>query len=72
VKDALLSRVEPTQNGPGCVCYNLRQSKATLSLFTFYEHWANEGASTRDLFAEMVSYESKISCRRTKERLASE
>jgi quinol monooxygenase YgiN len=42
VKEALLSLVEPTRNEPGCLCYNLHQSKADPTQFMFYEQWASK------------------------------
>jgi len=42
VKEALLSLVEPTRKEPGCLCYNLHQSKADPSHFMFYEQWASK------------------------------
>jgi quinol monooxygenase YgiN len=44
VKDALMSLVEPTRKEPGCLCYNLHQSKADPTQFMFYEQWANKDA----------------------------
>jgi quinol monooxygenase YgiN len=44
VKEALLSLVEPTRNEPGCLCYNLHQSKSDPTQFMFYEQWANKEA----------------------------
>jgi quinol monooxygenase YgiN len=42
VKQALLSLVEPTRKEPGCLCYNLHQSKADPTQFMFYEQWASK------------------------------
>ena len=42
VKKALLSLVEPTRKEPGCLCYNLHQSKADPTQFMFYEQWASK------------------------------
>ncbi len=42
VKTALLSLVEPTRKEPGCLCYNLHQSKADPTHFMFYEQWASK------------------------------
>ncbi|MGO9917276.1 MAG: putative quinol monooxygenase, partial [Isosphaeraceae bacterium] len=42
VKEALLSLVEPTRKEPGCLCYNLHQSKADPIQFMFYEQWASK------------------------------
>lgn len=44
VKDALQSLVEPTRKEPGCICYNLHQSKSDKSKFMFYEQWASQAA----------------------------
>lgn len=44
VKEALMSMVEPTRKEPGCLCYNLHQSKADPTLFMFYEQWASQDA----------------------------
>jgi quinol monooxygenase YgiN len=44
VKEALLSLVEPTRNEPGCLCYNLHQSRTDPTLFMFYEQWASKDA----------------------------
>ena len=44
VKEALLSLVEPTRKEPGCLLYNLHQSKADPTQFMFYEQWASQGA----------------------------
>jgi len=43
-KEALLSLVEPTRKEPGCLCYNLHQSKDDKTQFTFYEQWASKEA----------------------------
>ncbi len=42
VKEALLSLVEPTRKEPGCLCYNLHQSKSDPTQFMFYEQWASK------------------------------
>ena len=42
IKEALLSLVEPTRKEPGCLCYNLHQSKADPTQFMFYEQWASK------------------------------
>ena len=47
VKEALLSMVEPTRKEPGCLCYNLHQSKADPTQFMFYEQWASQEALGR-------------------------
>ena len=44
VKEALLSLVEPTRKEPGCLLYNLHQSKADPTQFMFYERWASQEA----------------------------
>jgi quinol monooxygenase YgiN len=44
VKDALMSLVGPTRQEPGCLCYNLHQSKTDPTEFLFYEQWANKDA----------------------------
>ena len=44
VKEALLSLVEPTRKEPGCLCYNLHQSKSDPTQFMFYEQWASKEA----------------------------
>lgn len=44
VKEALLSMVEPTRQEPGCLCYNLHQSKSDPTQFMFYEQWASKEA----------------------------
>lgn len=44
VKEALLSLVGPTRKEPGCLCYNLHQSKADPTQFMFYEQWASKEA----------------------------
>jgi quinol monooxygenase YgiN len=44
VKQALLSLVDPTRKEPGCLCYNLHQSKADPTQFMFYEQWASKEA----------------------------
>jgi quinol monooxygenase YgiN len=42
VKADLLTLVEPTRKEPGCLCYNLHQSKSDKSQFLFYEQWADQ------------------------------
>src|SRR3954451_1596929 len=42
VKQALVSLVEPTRKEPGCLCYNLHQSKTDPTQFMFYEQWASK------------------------------
>jgi quinol monooxygenase YgiN len=42
VKTALLTLVEPTRKEPGCLCYNLHESKADPTQFMFYEQWASK------------------------------
>ena len=44
VKEALMSLVGPTRKEPGCLCYNLHQSKTDPTQFLFYEQWANKDA----------------------------
>ncbi|MBC8872238.1 MAG: antibiotic biosynthesis monooxygenase [Planctomycetes bacterium] len=44
VKKALMSMVEPTRQEPGCLCYNLHQSKSAPTNFMFYEQWASKKA----------------------------
>ena len=44
VKEALSSLVEPTRKEPGCLCYNLHQSKSDPTQFMFYEQWASKEA----------------------------
>ncbi|MHB8971203.1 MAG: putative quinol monooxygenase [Pirellulaceae bacterium] len=44
VKEALVSLVEPTRKEPGCLCYNLHQSKSNPAQFMFYEQWASQEA----------------------------
>ena len=44
MKEALLALVEPTRKEPGCLCYNLHQSKADPTQFMFYEQWASKEA----------------------------
>ncbi|MCL4206539.1 MAG: antibiotic biosynthesis monooxygenase [Pirellulaceae bacterium] len=44
VKEALMSMVEPTRKEPGCLCYNLHQSKTDPTQFMFYEQWASQEA----------------------------
>ena len=44
VKEALLALVEPTRKEPGCLCYNLHQSKSDPTQFMFYEQWASKEA----------------------------
>jgi quinol monooxygenase YgiN len=44
LKEVLLALVEPTRKEPGCLCYNLHQSKSDPSMFMFYEQWASKEA----------------------------
>jgi quinol monooxygenase YgiN len=44
VKEALMSLVGPTRKEPGCLCYNLHQSRTDPTQFMFYEQWANKDA----------------------------
>jgi quinol monooxygenase YgiN len=45
VKEALVSLVKATRQEPGCLCYNLHQSKSDPTNFMFYEQWANKDAT---------------------------
>jgi quinol monooxygenase YgiN len=36
--------VEPTRKEPGCLGYNLHQSKSDKTQFMFYEQWASKEA----------------------------
>jgi quinol monooxygenase YgiN len=44
VKKVLVALVEPTRKEPGCLCYNLHQSKSDKAQFMFYEQWASKKA----------------------------
>jgi quinol monooxygenase YgiN len=44
VKKVLVALVEPTRKEPGCLCYNLHQSKSDKTQFMFYEQWASKEA----------------------------
>ncbi len=44
VKKALVAMVAPTREEPGCLCYNLHQSKVDPTKFMFYEQWASQEA----------------------------
>jgi quinol monooxygenase YgiN len=44
VKEVLVALVEPTRKEPGCLCYNLHQSKSDKTQFMFYEQWASKAA----------------------------
>ena len=44
VKEALMSMVGPTRQEPGCLCYNLHQSKSDATQFMFYEQWASKAS----------------------------
>jgi quinol monooxygenase YgiN len=44
VKDILVALVEPTRKEPGCLAYNLHQSKSDKTQFMFYEQWASKEA----------------------------
>jgi quinol monooxygenase YgiN len=44
VKKVLVALVEPTRKEPGCLCYNLHQSKSDKAQFMFYEQWASKEA----------------------------
>ena len=47
VQEALMALVEPTRKEPGCLCYNLHQSKSDKTQFMFYEQWASKEALIR-------------------------
>ena len=44
VKEVLVALVEVTRKEPGCLCYNLHQSKSDKTQFMFYEQWASKEA----------------------------
>ena len=44
IRAALLELVAPSRGEPGCVCYNLHESKEQPGLFIFYEQWADQAA----------------------------
>lgn len=44
VKEILVALVEPTRKEPGCLAYNLHQSKSDKPQFMFYEQWASKEA----------------------------
>jgi quinol monooxygenase YgiN len=44
VKALLVALVEPTRKEPGCLCYNLHQSKSDKTHFMFYQQWASKEA----------------------------
>ena len=44
VRQALLELVAPSRSEPGCLCYNLHESKDETGLFIFYEQWASQAA----------------------------
>lgn len=44
VKKSLLAMVGATRKEPGCLCYNLHQSKKDPTEFMFYEQWASQAA----------------------------
>ena len=44
VRQALLDLVAPSRSEPGCLCYNLHESKDEAGLFLFYEQWASQAA----------------------------
>jgi quinol monooxygenase YgiN len=44
VKEAYLAMVEPSRKEPGCLCYNLHQSKTDNKQFMVYEQWASQEA----------------------------
>ncbi len=61
VKAALMSMVEPTRKEPGCLCYNLHQSKSDPTEFLFYEQWVNQAAlDTHGKSAHMKTLGGKL------------
>ena len=44
VKEILLALVAPNRKEPGCLGYNLHQSKSDKTQFMFYEQWASQEA----------------------------
>jgi quinol monooxygenase YgiN len=44
VRAALLEMVAPSRSEPGCICYNVHESKEQPGLFIFYEQWADQAA----------------------------
>jgi quinol monooxygenase YgiN len=44
VKEVLVALVGLTRKEPGCLCYNLHQSKSDKTQFMFYEQWASKEA----------------------------
>jgi quinol monooxygenase YgiN len=44
VRQVLLDLVAPSRSEPGCLCYNLHESKDEPGLFLFYEQWASQAA----------------------------
>ena len=44
VREILLGLVDLTRKEPGCLCYNLHQSKSDNAQFMFYEQWATQEA----------------------------
>ncbi|MGO8690085.1 MAG: putative quinol monooxygenase [Thermoguttaceae bacterium] len=63
VKEVLLALVEPTRKEPGCLCYNLHQSKSDKdkAQFMFYEQWAsNEALETHRQTPYMKALRGKL------------
>ncbi|MCY2994095.1 MAG: putative quinol monooxygenase [Planctomycetota bacterium] len=44
LQEVLVALVELTRQEPGCLCYNLHQSKSDPTEFMFYEQWASKEA----------------------------
>ncbi len=44
VRAVLLELVAPSRREPGCLCYNLHESKEQPGLFIFYEQWTGQAA----------------------------
>jgi quinol monooxygenase YgiN len=42
VQDALMALVTPTRNEPGCLNYDLHQSRDDKGVFLFYENWVTK------------------------------
>ncbi|BCB78607.1 hypothetical protein GCM10022251_59460 [Phytohabitans flavus] len=49
VRQAHLAMVEPTRGEPGCLDYDLYQSREDPSLMFFYENWTDQDALTRHM-----------------------
>ena len=61
VKEILVALVEPTRKEPGCLCYNLHQSKADKTQFMFYEQWASkEGLDSHSKMPYMKALGGKL------------